>query len=85
MTKAKRSPGPVPEFTNDDFIVIRTGANKNKLQPNGDLRAIIVRIIDSGGKATINQLNSHFGFETREKVRSLMYSKWLALKEKKHG
>lgn len=50
---------------------------KSKLQLNSDRRAIVNRIIDDGGTATLEELNAHFGFDVSVQVYGLVSSGWL--------
>lgn len=63
----------------------RVGVNSSKarsrLQKGSERRAIVDRIIDSGGEMTIGQLCESFGYDLRGKVGALIRVGWLEVSE----
>lgn len=74
---------PRPQLiTDDDELVFASCKPRSKLQAASLRRAVVDRIVDAGGSATIRKLNRHFNFETRTVVLSLVRSGWLKKKER---
>lgn len=71
-----------PKNYEDEQVVSVTGINaRSKLQEGSDRRAIVLAVLDNGGKATIKELCDKFGYDIRPKVMSLITAGWLGPKE----
>ncbi len=82
MSKAKKKAGRPFLLADQDVVFLAGKEAKSKLQESSDRRAIINRIIDFGGKATIGQLNAAFGYDVRAIVLALVKVHWLAIESK---
>ena len=65
-----------------DKIILSAEKARTKLQDNSQRRAIVKRLIDVGGTATLGKLNEHFGFDVRAVVTALVATGWLVVEEK---
>lgn len=49
----------------------------SKLQGNSERRAIVNKVVDFGGEVTIKDLETHFGYDLKQQIGSLVRSGWL--------
>lgn len=65
-------------FSDSDAVRI-TGPVSSipRLQTGSTRRAVVNRIIDSGGTSSVNELDRHFGFSTRPFVAALIRVGWV--------
>lgn len=64
-------------YTPETVIRLSPGEARTKLQRGSERRAIVNFIVDKQGKATLGELNEHFGFETKPRVMALVHAGWL--------
>jgi hypothetical protein len=57
-------------------VVLDAGNATAKLQKRSERRAIVDFVIEAGGKATIEEINEHFGYDCRHKVTTLAKVGW---------
>jgi hypothetical protein len=62
----------------DRFAVNGSGATCN-LQKRSLRRQVVQHLIDSGGKATLAQINAHFKVDMRSPVTGLLRAGWLII------
>lgn len=70
-----------PKVYTDETVVCLRPNGESTLKKFSDRRAIVNAIIDMGGKATISQINNHFGFDFTEKIMALVHAGWLEVSE----
>lgn len=70
--------GRPPVLADTAVIFVDGRAARTILQSGSDRRAVINRIIDLGGRSTVEELNAAFGFDVRPRILSLMREGWLA-------
>lgn len=75
--------GRPPLLANAAVVFINGRAARTILQSGSDRRAVINRIIDLGGRATVDELNTFFGFDIRPRLLALMREGWLDSAAKK--
>lgn len=76
--KAKtKSIGRPPILNDEDVVFVDSRGAKSILQAGSDRRAVINRMIDLGGRATVTELNDAFGFDIRPRLLSLMRQNWI--------
>jgi len=68
-------------YTEETKLSVCGNAAKSKLQANSERRAIINKIIDLGGAATIKVLEAHFGYDLKAISGALVRSGWLRIEE----
>lgn len=82
MAKSKNRVGR-PFILADHDVVFLSGKDaKSRLQENSDRRAVVNRIIDAGGRATVKDLNDAFGYDVRAIVLALAKVNWLGIEGK---
>jgi hypothetical protein len=64
-------------YHDDAVIAINTREARHKIQPDGDRRAVLNFLLDQGGKATLKQVNDHFGFDMSSRVVALARNNWI--------
>lgn len=80
----KKERGRPVKYKDGDVIVLdaRRVKTRRRLNANSDRRALVNAVIAAGGKATIAELNEHFGFCVRSIVYALENAGWLSLEDK---
>lgn len=76
--KKTGSSGRPPVLADADIVYIDGSSARTILQTESDRRAMVNRILDLGGRATVQELNRSFGFDTRPRLLALMQQGWLA-------
>ncbi len=71
--------GRTATYTLDTEISVSGHTARSRLQVSSERRAIIDKVIDLGGTATIGQLEAHFGYDLKGKVAALVRIGWLAV------
>lgn len=66
-------------YTDDTEVGVSGPTARSRLQVSSERRAIIDKVIDLGGTATIGQLEEHFGYDLKGKVAALVRLGWLVL------
>lgn len=64
-------------YTDETVISVSGQTARSRLQANSERRAIIDKVIDLGGTATVGQLEAHFGYELKGKIAALVRIGWL--------
>jgi hypothetical protein len=82
MSKAKKKAGRPFLLADNDTVSLASREAKSKLQESSDRRAIVNRVIDFGGKATVEQLNAAFGYDVRAILLALVKVGWLEIQSK---
>lgn len=79
MTKtAKKLMGRPPTYTDKTIVCIAGGEHpRPKLQARSERRAIVNLLMDRRGRMTLKQIDDHFGYGVRQKVRALVNNGWL--------
>lgn len=77
------SSGRPPILADSAVVFVDGRAARSILQSGSDRRAVINRLIDLGGRATVGELNAAFGFDTRPRLLALMREGWLASGQKR--
>jgi len=73
-----------PAVLPDAAVIYITGPNtKTILQSGSDRRALINRIVDLGGRVTVQELNESFGYDVRPLLLALQRQGWLGTSSKK--
>lgn len=85
MSKAKKSRGRPAMYTSDTRVYLTTEMARSRLQTGSDRRAIVNCIIDHGGSMTMQEIDDHFGFNTRGRVIALIKSDWLSTTDPESG
>lgn len=66
------------ELIPSDAKLVLAGAEpQSRLQADSLRRAIVNRVVDTGGVTTIAALDEHFAIETRPTVMALIRTGWL--------
>ncbi len=74
---AAKNSGRPPVLADNDVIFI-DGLNASTiLQSGSDRRAVINKLVELGGRATVKELNGAFGFDTRARLLALLREGWL--------
>jgi len=73
--------GRIPIYVDSTKIGVSGKTAKSRLQPGSERRAIIDKVIDSGGTTTIRKLEEHFGYDLKGKIGALVRIGWLAVME----
>lgn len=76
--KKARSSGRPPVLADADIVYIDGSKSRTILQSESERRAIVTRMLDLGGRATVDEMNRSFGFDTRPHLLALMQQGWLA-------
>lgn len=79
MSKGKKKVGRPQLLADNDVVFVTTRDATSKLQVASDRRAIVNRLVEFGGKASIEELNESFGYDVRATVLALVKIKWLAV------
>lgn len=61
----------------DDVIAVSGLTARSLLQEGSERRALIVRLVDMGGRARVSELNAAYGYDVRARLRSLVGAGWL--------
>lgn len=51
--------------------------SKTVLRSNSRKKAIILQLVEFGGRATLNELNSFFGFDVLQDIQNLYRDGWI--------
>jgi hypothetical protein len=78
VRKKTGSSGRPPVLADGDVVFIDGSTARTILQADSDRRAMINRLVELGGRATVQELNKSFGFDTRTRLLALMQQGWLA-------
>ena len=76
--KTGASSGRPPVLSDADIVFVDGSTAKTILQAESDRRAMVNRLIELGGRASVGELNKSFGFDTRPRLLALMQQGWLA-------
>ena len=68
-----------PPVYNDRSMVFLSATGETRLQLGSDRRAIINKLVDSGGAMTLGDIDRAFGFEIRDKVFALQKAGWVRI------
>ena len=63
-------------YTDKTTISISSRNAKSKLQPDSERRAIVLAVLDNGGKMTVKELCDKFGYDIRGKISALINAGW---------
>lgn len=67
-----------PQEYHDNFkVAVCAVKSRSKLHQGSERRAIVNFVVNNGGKATMQQLDDHFGYYVRDKVGALIRAGWL--------
>lgn len=66
-------------YRDNDVVFINSRAARSVLQSGSQRRAIVQHIVEVGGRATLGEIDEHFGFDIRSNVLGLVYSGWLEI------
>jgi hypothetical protein len=67
-----------PATIHDNDVVAVSGLkSKSLLQAESERRAVVMRLIDMGGRARVLELNESFGYDLTARLRALVSSGWL--------
>lgn len=81
MSKQKTGTSGRPPVLADNDVVYIDGLNaRTILQADSDRRAMVNRLVELGGRATVQELNKSFGFDTRPRLLALIQQGWLGNK-----
>lgn len=69
--------GRKQNFSDEALLLVRASGKTPRLQSASTRRAIINRMIETGGRSTVADLDAHFGFGTRLHVLSLLAAGWI--------
>lgn len=61
----------------DAIVALRSDRAEHRIQAASDRRAVLMAVIDHGGRCRITDLNAHFNFDTRSIVNHLVRRGWL--------
>lgn len=75
--------GRPPVLADSDVVYIDGRAANTILQSASDRRALVNRIVDIGGRATVKELNDLFGYDTRQLLLALSKQGWIGCTTKK--
>ena len=64
-------------YTDETVVGVTGHTARSRLQTSSERRAIIDKVIDFGGTATIAELEGHFGYDLKGKVGALVRIGWL--------
>lgn len=71
-----------PQAIDPDAIIAIDGASaRTMLQAASEPRAIILKLVDFGGRATARELDDHFLYDTSAKLRMLLRAGWISIHE----
>jgi len=73
--------GRTPIYKGETRVSVSGPTARSRLQANSERRAIVDKVIDLGGTASITQLEQHFGYSLRGKVAALVRIGWLTVQE----
>lgn len=68
-------------YEQNTVIVLCSGPKKAKLQRNSERRAIVDFVVDNQGRATIEEIETRFGYDIKAKIQALVYSGWLEIEK----
>lgn len=69
-----------PKQVNETDVVAITGETAGGLlQPQSERRAVILKLVDYGGRATIGELNVAFGYSVTKVIGSLKRVGWVKI------
>jgi hypothetical protein len=71
--------GRTATYTDATKISVSGHTARSRLQASSERRAIIDKVIDLGGTATVGELEAHFGYDLRGKVAALVRIGWLVV------
>ena len=77
FTVSKKPVGRPAIVSDDTILAVNSAKASAKLHADSDRRAVVNRIIAVGGKASLAELNSHFGYNVRPVVLVLITNGWL--------
>lgn len=77
--EAPRGRGRPRIYDDDTVLALRPRDGASKLHRNSARRAIVNFLVESGGKATLQEMDDHFGFSIRSKAISLVRAGWLSV------
>lgn len=75
----KKTAGRPPVLADNDVLCIDSRDATSKLQPASDRSAIIRRITELGGKASVQELNETFAFDVRAILLALIKTRWISI------
>lgn len=64
-------------WEDDDFVCIDGLGANSLLQEDSERRAMVLQLIEFGGRATFNELCSWYGYDIRATVRKLFENGWV--------
>ena len=74
MTETRGRPATYPDAMT---VRIAPGDKPTRLQRRSQRRAVVDFVLDSSGRATLGEINEHFGFDVRPAVLALIRNGWL--------
>lgn len=83
---APKASGRPPVLADADVVFVDGFSASTILQAGSDRRAIVNKLVDLGGRATVKELSTLFGFDVRAQLLALMREGWVGagkLKRKK--
>lgn len=72
--------GRPPIYTPETRVALRPDG-ETVLKKFGERRAIVIKLVDFGGVASIKKLSDAFGYDVTEKVQALRSAGWLEVIE----
>ena len=81
MPKTKARVGRPFVLEDVDLVSLASRNARTKLQSESERRALIHKVVDLGGRATVLELNEAFGYECRPTILALIRNNWLALEK----
>lgn len=69
--------GRKAHVTDTDLLCVSGKTASTRLKLSSDRRAVIDKIVELGGRALLEEVNTAFGFDTRDIINALMADGWL--------
>lgn len=70
-------------YTKATKVSVHSAKARSRLQKGSERRALVDKIIELGGKPTIADLETHYGYDMNAKVAALIRAGWLQVVEAK--
>ncbi len=81
MKEQKPSTGRPRNYPDETVVCVSGKTARTKLQDASDRKAIVLAVLDNGGRMSIRQLVDKFAYDVRPKVSTLISNGWLEVKE----
>lgn len=67
-----------PRIWDGNTIVALDGVNSKTVpRASSKKKAIILQLVEFGGRATLDELSDHFGFDVQQEVQNLLQDGWV--------